>query len=276
MHHLSILSFLLFSFLVSCSTSTTEETNRPPVEPKENISEATSPKKHSNENAFVASVEEAHQRAAFLTKKAIQFDILLSFGGKERLNGTILVTTDSRQAVITYKNGEKLYYNEEKVYHAPTMENPKGARFNAYTWPYFALFPYKLSDPGTNWSAYEQTSLNEKEYLSQKLSFDAGTGDDPGDWYIVYADKETHLIDVAAYIVTAGKTQAEAEEDPHAIQYKDYTMIEGIPIPQRWIFWEWRKEGGLTKELGSAAISNIKFVETDEQAFVAPDNFTEL
>ncbi|CAA6803932.1 MAG: Unknown protein [uncultured Aureispira sp.] len=276
MRHLSILSFLLFSFLVSCSTSTTEETNGPNTESKENITEATSPKKHSNENVFVASVEEAHQRAAFLTKKAIQFDILLSFGGKERLNGTILVTTDSRQAVTTYKNGEKLYYNEDNVYHAPTMENAKRARFNAYTWPYFALFPYKLSDPGTNWSAYEQTSLNEKEYLSQKLSFDAGTGDDPGDWYIVYADKETHLIDVAAYIVTAGKTQAEAEEDPHAIQYKDYTMVDGIPIPQRWIFWEWRKEGGLTKELGSAAISNIKFVEADEKTFVAPDNFTEL
>jgi len=275
MHYQPIFAFLLFSLLISCGTAT-EETKTPSTEQKEIITTEASPKKHKNENAFVASVEEAHQRATFLSKKAIQFDIVLTFGGQERLNGTILTTTDSRQAVTTYKNGEKLYYKEDKVYHAPEMENANGARFNAYTWPYFFLFPTKLSDKGTNWETYEQTSMNDKEFLSQKLSFDPGTGDDSGDWYVVYADKETHLVDVAAYIVTAGKTQAEAEADPHAIQYQDYTMIDGVPIAQRWIFWEWRKDGGLTKELGEATISNIKFVEMDEKAFAAPDNFTEL
>jgi hypothetical protein len=278
MYYQSILSFLLFSFLISCTPATTEKTNPPTTEPTTKpVTQEVSPKVHKNENAFVASVEEAHQRAAFLTKKAIQFDIVLSFGGNERLNGTILTTTDSRQGLITYQNGQKVYYNEDKVYYSPEMENPKSIRFGAYTWSYFFLFPYKLSDPGTNWAAYESTSLNETEYLSQKLTFDAGTGDDPGDWYIAYANKETHLIDVAAYIVTAGgSTQAEAEVDPHAIQYKDHTMVDGIPIAKNWVFWAWRKDGGLTKELGAAALSNIKFVETDEKTFVAPDNFATI
>lgn len=277
MHYQSILSFLLLSFLISCNSVTTEETSTQTTESKETVTKEASPKKHKNENTFVANIEEAHQRAAFLTQKAIQFDIVLTFGGSERLNGTILTTTDSRQGVITYKNGQKVYYNDDKVYYSPEMENAKSVRFGAYTWPYFFLFPYKMSDPGTNWMAYESTSLNDKEYLSQKLSFDAGTGDDPGDWYIAYADKETHLIDVAAYIVTAGgSTQAEAEEDPHAIQYKDYTMIDGIPIATNWVFWAWRKDGGLTEELGGAALSNVKFVEVDEKTFVAPDNFATI
>lgn len=277
MHYPSIFSFLLFSFLISCNTTATEDSNTQTGESKELVSKEVEPNTHTNENAFVANVEAAHQRATFLSKKAIQFDIILTFGGNERLNGTILTTTDSRQGVITYKNGQKVYYNKDKVYYSPEMENPKRIRFGAYTWPYFFLFPYKLSDPGTNWADYEQTSLNEKEYLTQKLTFDAGTGDDPEDWYIVYADKEKHLIDVGAYIVTSGgKTQAEAEEDPHAIQYKDYTMVDGIPIAQNWIFWEWRKEGGLTKELGAAALSNMKFVELDENTFVVPDNFAAI
>jgi hypothetical protein len=277
MYYQSIFSFLLFSFLISCSTPSTEVTNTEVTETKEEVTKEVSPKEHKNENTFVASVEEAHQRTAFLDKKAIQFDIVLTFGGSERLNGTILTTTDSRQGVITYTNGKKVYYNEDKVYYSPEMENPNSIRFGAYTWPYFFLFPYKLSDPGTNWAAYEQTSLNDKEYLSQKLTFDAGTGDDPGDWYIAYADKESHLIDVAAYIVTAGgSTQEEAEVDPHAIQYKDYTMVDGVPIAKSWIFWAWRKDGGLTKELGGATLSNLKFVEVDEKTFVAPDNFATI
>lgn len=278
MYYQSIFSFLLFSFLISCTPASPEETNTSNEEPTvEPVTQETNSTTHQNENAFVASVEEAHQRATFLSKKAIQFDIVLTFGGNERLNGTILTTSDSRQGVITYKNGQKVYYDGDNVYYSPEMENPERIRFGAYTWPYFFLFPYKLSDPGTNWAAYESTSLNEKEYLSQKLTFDAGTGDDPGDWYIAYADKETHLIDVAAYIVTAGgSTQAEAEVDPHAIQYKDYTIVDGVPIATNWVFWAWRKEGGLTKELGAAALSNIKFVETDEKTFVAPDNFAKI
>lgn len=278
MYYQSIFYFLLFSFLISCNTTSTEDSNATSTALEETTVEEVDPKEHKNENAFVASVEEAHQRAAFLAKKAIQFDIVLTFGGSERLNGTILTTTDSRQGIITYQNGQKVYYKDDKVYYSPEMErSPASIRFGAYTWPYFFLFPYKLSDPGTNWAAYESTSLNEKEYLSQKLTFDAGTGDDPGDWYIAYADKESHLIDVAAYIVTAGgSTQAEAEVDPHAIQYKDYTMVEGVPIAKNWVFWAWRKEGGLTKELGAAALSNLKFVETDEKTFVVPDNFSTI
>jgi len=272
MHYQSIFYLLLFSFLISCNT-VSEEKKTPTI--KEEIIKEVTP--HKNENAFVASVEEAHHRAAFLAKKAIQFDIVLTFGGNERLNGTILTTTDSRQGIITYKNGQKVYYDEDKVYYSPEMENPKRIRFAAYTWPYFFLFPYKLSDPGTNWAAYESTTLNDKEYLSQKLSFDPGTGDDPEDWYIAYADKEKHLIDVAAYIVTAGgSTQAEAEVDPHAIQYKDYTMVDGVPIATNWTFWSWRKEGGLTKELGAATLSNIKFVDVDDKTFVTPDNFATI
>ena len=155
MHYQSIFSFLLFTFLISCNNAPTEDTNTPVTAPTEALTKEASPKKHKNENAFVASVEEAHQRAAFLDKKAIQFDIVLTFGGNERLNGTILTTTDSRQGLITYKNGTKVYYNEDKVYYSPEMENPDRIRFGAYTWPYFFLFPYKWSDPGTNWAAYE-------------------------------------------------------------------------------------------------------------------------
>jgi len=38
-------------------------------------------------------------------------------------------------------------------------------------------------------------------------------------------------------------------------------------------FWEWRKEGGLTCELGEAAVSNVRFVDTTVETFLAPNDF---
>lgn len=263
----TIYSLLLLAFLYACNDTPKHTKEATKTQKTTTITPATPA------NPFVAKVETAHQKAAFLAKNAIQFDIVISFGGKERLNGTITTSTNSSQGIIDYKDGRKIYYHNDKVYFSPEMDNAASIRFAAYTWSYFFLFPYKLSDPGTHWNAYDNKLLNGQEYNSQQLTFAPGTGDDPDDWYIAYANKESNLMEVAAYIVTAHGTKEEAEKDPHAIQYKDYTMVDGIPFAQNWIFWGWRKEQGLTEELGQASLSNIKFVELTEEDFKAPEHF---
>lgn len=224
---------------------------------------------------FSEKVETAHHKTDFLEHAAIQFDLQLFFGGTERLNGTLTLSTDSRQGLIATKDGKKIYYQYDKVFFAPETTNVKGTRFSAYTWSYFFLLPYKLNDGGTVWSDYPDKTLNGEPYLTGKLSFTPGTGDAPDDWYIVYADTETLLTEVAAYIVTAGKSQAEAEEDPHAIQYLDYQKVDGIPIATQWKFWGWQADQGLTDQLGEATISNISFVEPAADFFTPPADFIE-
>lgn len=228
---------------------------------------------------YVAQLETAHHKAEFLAKEAVQFDIVLTFGGKERLNGTITALTNSTQARIDYADGRRVLYKDNTVYAPAAMAEPdkqKSTRFGAYTWPYFFLFPYKLNDPGTQWAPYTNNVLQGKTYEAQKLTFEAGTGDDPGDWYITYADPASHLVEVAAYIVTAGKTQAEAEEDPHAVQYSDYKLVDGIPIAHQWTFWAWRTEAGLTDQLGAATISNVRFIQPDATTFAVPEGHATL
>lgn len=258
------LFFLLIStYLIACQGSEpTNTTNEAPYV--------------ENENEFVAAVEKAHKKQAFLSKKAIQANIHLFFRGKERMNAVLTMLPNSTKAILDFKDGNRLQYVDDKVYYSPNTEVTKKLRFNAYTWPYFFIFPYKLSDEGTVWTAFEQDTLQGKSYLTQKLNFKAGTGDDPDDWYIVYADKETKLIDVGAYIVTANKTQEEAEQDPHAIQYLDYKEVDGIPIATKWLFWGWRKEGGLTEKIGNAELTNIQFIEVEESYFEPAEGFKEL
>lgn len=265
----AILFFCLITAIAACNSSAPS-----PEAATIEDSLGKTPATTTHTNAYVASVEKAHQKAIFLKQEAIQFDITLRFGGKERLKGTMTFTTDSGKGLLDLEGGEKIYYNGDKIFIAPDNDKIASARFSAYTWSYFFLLPYKLSDSGTVWEDYQPDTLAGATYLAQKLSFEAGTGDAPDDWYITYVNQETNLIDIAAYIVTAGGTsQEEAEVDPHAIEYTNYTTINGVPIAQDWKFWEWRTEGGLTKQLGDANLTNIRFVDLTADFFTPPNDF---
>lgn len=224
-------------------------------------------KSNGEESKFTDKVEKAHHKEDFLAKEAVQFNLKLAFGGKERMDAKFTVLTNSSKGVIEYKNGAKIIFNKDKVFYSPTIPNEESVRFDAFTWEYFFLFPYKLSDPGTKWNVYENKEESHDDYNTEKLTFTSGTGDAPDDWYVVYANKATNLVEKAAYIVTANGTKEEAEKNPHAIQYLDYKEVDGIPIATKWIYWEWKEGKGLTKNIGTAILTNIKFIKADSAYF---------
>lgn len=251
---------LLLSFLVSCNNQESQESGDAQESPK----------------TFAEKLEMAHSKEAFLKHDIIEFDLLLKFRGKERLNGRLTLTTDSQSGIIREKNGDEIYFNGDKVFYKDRDSlNTEKIRFKAFTWSYFFLFPYKLTDPGVNWSEYENKSLDDKNFKVEKMTFDPGTGDSPDDWYITYADPATDLVHAAAYIVTYTKSQDEAEEDPHAIVYEDYKQVDGIPLSHYWTFWGWN-DGVLNKQLGEATLSNFKFLKANERSFEAPLSFKEI
>ncbi|AUC84013.1 hypothetical protein CW731_01320 [Polaribacter sp. ALD11] len=225
------------------------------------------------EKTFSQKIEVAHKKDAFLTHEAIQFDALIEFGGNEIFDAKVTVSTTSDLAQITYKNGDEIYINKETIFVSPSLKDNPGVRFHAYTWSYFFLFPYKLNDNGTKWNANFKTKEVNPIFDIAKLTFGANIGDAPDDWYIVYKNKNTHLLEHAAYIVTAGKTKEAAEADPHAIKYQDYKMVDGIPFASNWGYYGWNIETGLADKIGSATITNIKFVEGFRNNFSIPKNF---
>jgi hypothetical protein len=229
--------------------------------------------KETKEEGPIEMIGAAHQKSAFLANDLIRFHLNLYFGGKERLNADITVMTNSSKAIIEINDSTKIVVVGSDVYHTPSYEKVKSVRFDAYTWTYFMLFPYKLSDPGTKWSKISVRELNGVSYNFLTLTFEANTGDAPDDWYKVYSNQETNLIHAAAYIVTAGKTKDEAEEDPHAIVYSNYKKINEIPIATNWTFWGWRMDEGLTNQLGQAELSEIEFLNQEEVSFDVPSSY---
>ncbi|WP_366184355.1 hypothetical protein [Flavobacterium ovatum] len=220
------------------------------------------------EESFVEKSEKAHEKEIFNNQEAVQFDIKIEFGGTERMDATMTLLTNSSKGLIEFKNGSKIIYNKDQVFYSPDVPSEKSVRFDAYTWAYFFMFPNKMSDGGTIWNPYENPATNKEQFETQKLTFESGIGDAPDDWYVVYSNTETHLIEQLAYIVTAKSKKEEAEKEPHGIQYKDFQTVNGIPIATKWQFCSWNEKDEFGETIGNANLSNIKFIS------VEPDTFT--
>lgn len=212
----------------------------------------------------------AHQLTKFHEKEVVAFDISLRFGGQLRLEGTIYSRTNSTAVLVDKTNGTQLLFDGKEVYISSDTASTNGVRFDALTWSYFALAPFKFKDAGTNWTKNGQLPLDsgKADYPSLKLTFGENIGDAPDDWYIIFQDEKTQLLKAMAYIVTFGnKTQAEAAKNPHAIFYSDYSVVEEVPFATNWKFYNWNATDGLGAQLGEAKLTNIRFIDETDSLF---------
>ena len=228
------------------------------------------------EDSFQGRIAEAHHKQQFLEEDIIAFDFLLTFNGEERMNASFYLTTDSRKGFIEQEENTDIYFVDRKVYCERDATDKPKVRFDAFTWSYFFMLPYKLDDPGTIWTDYKNKQLDGTTYDVRKLTFEKGTGDAPDDWYILYAHEGSNLLEAAAYIVTYSKSKEVAEQNPHAIRYEEYRETFGIPLSHQWTFWGWDKSGKLTHKIGEAALDNFRFLREDEVDFNPPAEFVEI
>ena len=216
---------------------------------------------------FVNDINKAHNFDDFKNAGVLQADIKLSFHGKTRLEAQMLFDTKTQETALYHKDGRQLIFTNDTVWMSPDTVSYPGARFDIFTWSYFATLPFKLNDDGTHFNKFENKKLNGQQFDVEKLSFGKNVGDAPDDWYVLYKDKENNLLHAAAYIVTLNKSVEESEKDPHAIVYNNYKSVDGIQIAQNWMFYGWDKKNGLTDTLGKATLSNIKFTPRTPESF---------
>ncbi|WP_298953225.1 DUF6503 family protein [uncultured Nonlabens sp.] len=262
-----LILLLVISILTSCKEK---------KEPKESVEVPTAtemPQAQPEINAFTNSIELAHKKEAFLSNDAVAYDFTVSFGGNTLLDGKITQKTDGSMVRIDNKDGSVIVFDGDKVYanNVDVAANPM-TRFHIFTWSYFFAMPYKLNDPGTQWSSEEMLTYGDTKYPTSRLSFENGVGDTSEDWYVVYKDPKTNVLDGVAYIVSFGKSVEAAEEEPHFAKYEDLTVVDGVPFATKWSFHNWNKEDGYTDQIGEASITNIKFTETPATFYAQPEN----
>jgi len=216
----------------------------------------------------IKAVEIAHNKDAFMNQEIIKFDIDLNFGGQDRLDATMYISSDSKYVRIDKNDGSSLVYDGEKVWLTPEDAEAKGARFDMFTWSYFFALPYKIDDEGTITELLDESETQK----IIRLTFEKGTGDAPDDWYEVYVNKENYRIDYAGYIVTFGGTDVEkAAENAHAIGYEDYQELNGISIAHKWKFYNYSNTVDTSTVIGDAELTNLEFIAMDESLFDKPE-----
>ncbi|WP_121907428.1 DUF6503 family protein [Ulvibacter antarcticus] len=222
-------------------------------------------------DSFAQRLEESHNKDAYTSKKAISYDLLLNFNGKQRLDVKVTMLTNSSKLRMDFKDGSSIIYDGNEVYLTPTNTENPSARFDIFTWTYFTAMPFKLTDSGTQWNGFEEKTINSKAFARAKLSFKNDVGDTADDWYMTYADTDTNLLSYAAYIVTYGKTLEKAEAAPHAIVYTNYKVLDGVAIADSWEFYNWSEEKELYGDsIGDASLTNFMFM--DEADFKVPSD----
>ena len=266
-----LILILLVITIASCKNKDSKD--RIPVEPDNGIGNgATVPPVLS----FSENIEEAHNKAAFQMQQAVSFDIDLKFGGSQRLNAKVSMTTNSTRVKVEKADGSTIIYDGNEMAISPKDANSENARFDIFTWQYFFALPFKLTDPGTVWKDTGEKLLDSTNYQTSRLSFENNVGETPDDWYMVYQDPKTRLLKAAAYIVTFNTEKQAAEQNPHAIVYSDFEAVKQVTFATKWSFHNWSESEGFGDKIGEAQISNIQFFNPEKNYFNIPENSKNL
>ena len=225
----------------------------------------------ANPPALSEKIGEAHGEAAWDRKQAVECDITVTFGGNTAIDGRMLYDIHSGKVRIDLADGSAMVFDGQKAWTTDSAQVAR-ARFHLLTWPYFLAAPFKVDDPGATLRYEGWYRYSDYRTKLAMLTFAPGVGDTPDDWYLLYLEPDSHTLTAMAYIVTYGTPAAEANEDPHAIAYHDYRLIDGVLISHEWTFHNWSRENGLSADkLGAATISNVRFTSPDAAAFEAPE-----
>lgn len=222
---------------------------------------------------FAAAVETAHRADLFRSHPAFTADLRLQFGGNPVFAGTMLSDTAVGRTRLEREDGAVVVFDGSDAWVSPAAAELPQARFHALTWPYFLAAPYKLRDPGSHLEPLGPRPFVGGELPAARLTFDAGVGDSPDDWYVVHRDPASGRVAGLAYIVTYGGTDPEeAAREAHAITYEDWVEVEGVPIATRWRFWNWAPDRGIHGEaIGEVELEGFRFVTPAADAFTAPE-----
>lgn len=169
----------------------------------------------------------------------------------------------------------KLGYDGQESWIVPTPESfPSSPSFWAVTPFYFVGIPWVFADPGVKVDVLApivipQTGVDEP-LPSLKVTFEAGTGDAPDDFYIVHTHPETHQIVAIRYIVSSPKIFPEGGHSPEKISlWSGFSTVDGLLFPGHFESHAW-SEAGVGELKGEVSIDNVALGDVLPDEVFAP------
>ena len=117
---------------------------------------------------------------------------------------------------------------------------PMPPRFTALLNYYFTNLPWLVRDPGVVLGEVESAELRGEAVHAIMMTFEAGTGDTPDDYYLLYVDPKSRRLRGCEYIVTYAALLPEGVERtaPHELVFDGFTKVNGLQVPTGFIVYE--------------------------------------
>lgn len=181
----------------------------------------------------VAKMLEAHGGYdTWANSPSVSFDESMTIRGGTR-SARVVVEQGARRSTMV-GDGYRVGWDGETCWSVGWTA-PAPPRFMAQLNFYFYNLPWLVRDDGVR-LAYEGTTtiLDEPtEYHAVRMTFEAGTGDSPDDYYVLYVHPETFVLHATEYIVTYAPILPEGvtSSPVHVLVFEDHATVDGLLVP---------------------------------------------
>lgn len=220
--------------------------------------------------SLVKRVETAHQKKRFFKHDAVALELDFFSNGKKSWSGKLVSATNSSRMYLERDGKAGVWYDGKDTWLSPAKTDVKIRKASLLTWQYFTLVPFKLSDQGVNWKLLNDTVFLGKKVNAGKLFFTSGTGLSSNDWFRLYLNPETSVLQGMVFISTQGRSVEEAMKEMEVVTYSDYRMVDGVPFPHHIEIALWDPQTGPTKTLVSVEVRSIQFLSRNANWFNLP------
>ncbi|MGI8742460.1 MAG: DUF6503 family protein [Bryobacteraceae bacterium] len=136
-----------------------------------------------------------------------------------------------------------------------------GARNSSFGTQYMLCAPFKLADPGTIHEYLGSVKLSNGTFDKVKVTYRAGTGDNPSHVWTYYFNQKTHFMERLDWSNT--------ENTSHSIsEYGNFRKIDGLWWPMRRTNYERNPKGDKGRRTSDLLYKNVRFNND-----FAPDTF---
>ncbi|MDN3664616.1 hypothetical protein ACFFU1_00135 [Algibacter miyuki] len=150
--------------------------------------------------------------------------------------------------------------------------------FWALTPLYFSGQPFVLDGQGVNLELLPEIEFQGATQKVVKATYDAGVGSAPDDYYILYINAKTNLVDAFKYIVSYPKYFPDGGHAPEKITVtQGTTTVDGIVFATGFkTYWSTDDKDGLGEYITKIDVSDISFSPTVEDNFFSKPEGAEV
>jgi len=160
----------------------------------------------------------------------------------------------------------------ERAWMAPDSIEQPNPRFWALSGFYFQQIPFVLADPGVNYEALPDDTLDGTPHDMVEITFGDNVGDAPDDVYTLYLDENSGRVDAIRYAVTYGRdVESRADLRETFFDYRDYVTVHGLTVPTRFKGYTYSDEEGIGDTLYNEAFADsISYRRSFEESKLEP------